>query len=154
MNAWLIIWHPLSERIKQTIKSRIAAILPSRTGEDQIQKVLQLLYANYSACSGLSDDIYVSEQVRFAKRDYPAKAIRPGRFPILTCGGNPLLRARQVFNLSVSKDEEGYQVLRWEENVYPTLDPKKDILEQLDAALPFKRKRMMFAARRNIITRQ
>jgi hypothetical protein len=147
MNPWLVTWEAMGDRLEMTIKNKIAAILPNQTSEKEVEKILYLLDANYSACSRLSDRIYVSEQVRFAKREYPNKALRLS-WRLISCGGNPFLLARQVFNLTVSEDE-GYQVLGWEETIYPQLAPDQDLVE---AQRPFKRKRMMYSTRTNKIS--
>jgi hypothetical protein len=150
MNPWLITWEPMGEREERTIKNRIAAILPNRTGEGNVIRAMYLLYANYSACSGLSDYIYVSEQLRFARWQFPYKAVRY-LFPEIHLGGNPFLYARPVRNLKIVEDEDGYQVVRWEEIIFPTIDTSKNVDEQVRAARPFKRRRMAYLTRTNTI---
>jgi hypothetical protein len=153
MSPWLVTWKAMSERTERTIKNRIAAILPNRIGTKEIKRTLQLIYANYLACSGLSDRIYISDQLRYAKYDCPYKATHI-IYPQITCGADPYLRARHAFDLTIEEDEDGYEVVRWEENVYPALDPKRETGEQIEEHLPFKRRRMMYSTRTNAITRQ
>ena len=151
MNPWLITWEPSGERIAKTITNRIAAILPNRTSDKQVEKTLYLLQANYAAYSGWPDSLYISEQVRFAKRHYAYKAVWNG-FEEITCGGNPFLFARRVFNLQVS-EQDGYEVLIWQENIYPNIDSTKDPIDQIKANRPFQKKWMTFSAKTNSIDR-
>ena len=146
-------WEPIGEKQAATIRNRIAAILPKQTSEREVIRTLYLLYANHLACSGLSDSLYVSEQLRFAKRDYPYKAQRP-LFPEISCGGNPYLFARPVYNLRVEEDKEGFQVLRWEQPIYP-YPPRgasvSDWSDEIQRRRPFKLRRMVFCAKNNMI---
>jgi hypothetical protein len=150
MNPWLITWEPTGKRAEKTIRNRIAAILPNRTGEEQVKKILHLLTANYWASSGLSGSVYISEQVACARGRHTFKAIRHF-FPVIECGSNPFLLARHVYNLAVSKDDRGYEEVRWEEPVFPAIDPNKDVHPQIEAARPLKRKRMLCLTRSNFL---
>jgi hypothetical protein len=149
MNPWLFRWHPMNPRIAKTIPNLIAAILPNRTGPAEVKKIMLLLHANYSARPGLSENVYLSEQVRFAKRDFPYKVMN-WFFPVYSCGGDPILIAQQVFDLQVFNHESG-ETLQWEENVYPKIRDGDDPSEVLDAALSFKRKRLTYTTATNTI---
>ncbi|MFL5340067.1 MAG: hypothetical protein ACJ8F7_07940 [Gemmataceae bacterium] len=153
MNPWLVTWEPMGAREAKLIRNRIAAILPNRTAERDIFRILELLYTNHSACSGLSEDVYVAEQVRFAKRTFPYKAQRHF-FPEITCGHNPFLFARPVFDLKVEEDAEGFQALRWEQPIYPYGISVDNWDEEIKRRLPFKRKRMKYCTRTNTIVQE
>ena len=124
MNPWLVTWEAAGPRAEGTIKNRIAAILPKLLGMRQVGRILEFLYANYLAHSGSSDSVFVSEQMRYATARHPYKATHASPpFMVLTCGANPHLRARQVFDLVVS-ETDGVESVRWEEAVNPVLNPK------------------------------
>jgi hypothetical protein len=156
MNPWLITWESMSKRASQGILNRIAAILPCQTSEREIKKILYLLLANHWAASGKPESVYVSEQVRFAKRDYPHKAQRH-LFPEISCGGNPFLFARPVYDLTIEKDEEGFEVLRWQQLIYP-YPPRgvsaSDWVDEIERKRPFKRRRKVFNTKTNTITKE
>jgi hypothetical protein len=152
LNPWLISWRASGERSERTIRNHIAAILPNKTSERDVERTMLLLYANYCACPGLSDELYLWEQIRFARRDYPYKVVQHP-FDQMVCGGNPFLEARMVFNLTFSSDEEGNEKLTWEENIYPALKPGVDPVEHIDAARPFKRQQMTYSTQTRKIER-
>jgi hypothetical protein len=150
INPWLIRWVCPSDR--HDVGNMIAAILPGRTSSRHVKDIMHLLYANYSAGCSKEGVIYVSEQVRYAKGGFPYKVVEYP-FEELICGASPYLLGRKVFNLIVSEVEgEWEQTMSWEENIYPVLDPNGDVLAQVAAAKPFKRRRWMFDAQANTIT--
>jgi hypothetical protein len=154
MNPWLVTWEHVLGRADQTIKKPIAAILPKRTPKKQIRVIMQLLYAGHIADFDAPASVNLFPLVHLAKRRAMNNVFRMGIFPVFYCGTKPMLKAQHVFNLRLSTDETGVQMLRWEENFYPTLDPTKDVGEQIDALLPFKRRRMIYSSRTNTITRE
>src|SRR4051794_11715303 len=92
INPWLVRWGCPNERPAKTIPNHIAALLPNRTSAKQVVEVMHLLYANYCAACGLPEMIYVAEQVRFARRQFPYKATVHA-FEEISCGANPFLVA-------------------------------------------------------------
>jgi hypothetical protein len=149
MNPWLVTWEPASNRAKNSVPNRIAAILPNQTSAEDVKRVLYLLLANYHACSGLSNSVYVSEQIRFAKREYPYKAVDLG-FDRISCGGNPSLHARRVYDLKLM-EQEGHQILQWEEPIYPILNQSEDPYEQAKKKRPFPRRMLRYYSRDNAV---
>src|SRR5436190_12913773 len=105
MNPWLLTWHPLGRLAVNTVPNLIAAVLPNRTASKQVGNIMLLLQAGYYANAGLPERLYVSEQVRFSKRDYPYKVVKQD-FEQYVCGGDPYLFARHVFNLKVSEEDD------------------------------------------------
>jgi len=54
--------------------------------------------------------------------------------------------------LKVAKDADYNETLTWEEDFYPALEPGKDAWEQIQALMPFKRKRRVFSTKTNTIS--
>jgi hypothetical protein len=151
LNPWLIRWYSTSNAIEGKIPNMIAAILPGQTSEKEVGKTMLLLLANYGARSAFSKTLYVSEQVRFARRDYPYKVVNHG-LGRMTCGHNLFLSAQKVCDLKLTAADD-YQILTWEENIYPVIQSEEDFEEQMAKARPFKRRQFTFDSRTNRIER-
>ena len=151
MNPWLLTWAPFGDSAKESTPNLIAGVLHNRTSERDVVKFMQFILAGHSAWCPRYKSVRVSELVRFAKRDYPYPVSR-GMFPEFCMGSNPMIVARQVFNLKVSYDDDGNDHLEWEENVYPHLDTKRDIPKQINDAMPFPRRHVRFSSITNTIT--
>jgi hypothetical protein len=67
LNPWLITWQPMSERTKTSVRNLIAAILPRQTGEEQVKRVMRLLYATHCAEGG---QLCISELVQYARKKW------------------------------------------------------------------------------------
>ena len=150
MSPWLITWDTSGEVIGSTIPNRIAAILPNRTGEETVEKIMHLLMANYAAHPGLSDRTYVSEQLRFARGNSPHR-IQRSMFGTLYLFGNPGLKARRVHNVKVVKPSDAEEELHWDEVVHPAIDLAGDVDKQVRLATPFKRRKMKYRSESNEI---
>jgi hypothetical protein len=153
VNPWLITWEAAGEKANG-IPNRIAAILHNRLPIREVVKVTRLLLANRDAYSPGASSIYVFEQVRFAQGKSPYTPI-PSMFPEVSCGGNPSLYARHAFNLKVSEDEGGEQVMTWEEDIFP-YPPRglqgASLVDWIRQHRPFNRRKKRFEARTNRIS--
>ena len=145
MNPWLITWETHTNRVRNPV----AAILHNTTSEESVCDMMRLLYANFLAAAG--DRLSPSEQVRFAKRQYLCKP-RRAQFGRLFSDDKPVLFARHVFAMRQSKDKEGYEMLTWEEGIYPQIaqDTRpEEIAKHFNRKMrrPRKRRQMTFYAR-------
>src|SRR5262249_46647052 len=128
------------------------AILPGRTSEKRVEEIILLLHANYFAVAGLpNESIHMSQQMRFAAGDNPYPVSRNG-VGEKACGGNPWLVARRVFDLTVF-NVDGLESMEWEQEEYPTIDPKKPAVDQFIVAMPFPRSHWRFDGKNNTMTR-
>ena len=149
MNAWIVTWHCLHEWHRKGVGNLIAAVLPGRTRPADVAKLVGLLYANYIATSSLPEKLYVSEQVRFARKKQLYKPQCNG-FGFITCHHNPypILLGRRAFDLK-EHEIQGHEMLTWEEECPADVDPTRDMGSQIGELLPLKRKKMKFCARTN-----
>ncbi len=119
--AWLITWEHVGDHAEPD--RRIAAILNPRWSPERVADIMHTLYAmsNYSA----------REKLRVAKNrkaaPYAAEfgQTRSGaRFRgLITCGHNPLLRARIVDDLRPDDGSEAVEGVLWREHSIPEGKP-------------------------------
>ena len=117
MVAWLITWEWQGGHAK--VKDNIASILNYRLSSERVLEIVELLYAN--------NKYDLSERLAYAKNKknnpYPAeyhriKLIRyMGR---ITCGHNPWLYARVVDNIRIEHNNDGREILKWDERPIPS----------------------------------
>jgi hypothetical protein len=131
MNPWLITW----EQSRKNIRNPIAAILHNTTSVREVCQMMAFLHANHVALG--NDRLYLSEQVKFAQRKYRCN-LRVGQFNRIFSQESPLLFARHVYNLRSSVKGDGYEILTWEEGIYPEV--KQDTTD-LEIARHFNRKK-------------
>jgi hypothetical protein len=112
MAYWLITWEFVDN------EEEIAAILNYRLSAEMVKRFVELLYVN--------KQFTLSERLEYAKNrknnTYLAEFERikgvqwQGR---INCGHNPWLCARLVDNLHIEIDNEGNEILRWDERPVP-----------------------------------
>jgi hypothetical protein len=145
LNPWLITWCPSGPAAETTVRNKIAAILHNQTSASDVEQIMRLLYANHCA---EGQQLYLSEQVRYARRDYHYTPVR-GPTNVISYGGNPFLMARIVHNLVVA-EEDGFDVVRWEEDRYlsPPAGAEVD-MEEFIRQHPPTRRRMVYFTQTN-----
>jgi hypothetical protein len=150
INPWLITWHPSGAAEEARVRNKVAAILHNRTSRADVEQIMRLLYANHYA-EGVQ--VYLSEQVRYARRDYQAKPVR-NPINVFTYGNNPFLQARLVHNLVVVQ-EAGFDVMRWEEDVYRNPPAGAEVeIEEFIRQHPPTRRRMVYITQSNEMRRE
>jgi hypothetical protein len=146
MNPWLITW----ETQRKETPNPIAAILHNTTSVATVGKTMELLYTNF--VSKGKKCVFPSAWVQFATRR-TGFGTRLGQFKRIISNTNPMLYARVVFNLKLLKDEEGWEVIEWEEGVYPKLTKENHSPEYVAKFFNRKKRRpkrrhpMMFHAK-------
>jgi hypothetical protein len=122
--AWLITWEWAGDHTK--VENKVVAILDYRYSGRTILKFVEWIY--------LSNQFAFHEQIAYAKdrnnNPYPAKF---GTIDVkeigqalseseITCGHNPWLLARRVYNLQAYIDANGNEHLEWKQRGYTTLE--------------------------------
>jgi hypothetical protein len=105
LNPWLITWE-IENKSNRVPDCLIAAILPNETPCTEVAKLMQFIYY----CIG--GTIY--EKLGFARKRLGYKAFNYAPKEELHLGESPWLRARHVFNLTVTGNEEE-EVVTWDE---------------------------------------
>src|SRR5438132_12383122 len=105
-NPWLITWEIVNPN-NPIPKNLIAAMLHSQTSEGDVKRLMTFLYHTEGG--------YLSEQLRFAKRDYIEKPFRVDRFPRFQLGSSPFLYARHVRDFKVERTEDWDEIATWTE---------------------------------------
>ncbi len=117
MKAWLVTWEWCGEHTKRNDK--FAAILNPRFSGKRVCELVGFMYrlAEYS----------LSDQAEYAKNKgydpYPAKFGRMMDGSTweggITCGHNPFLHARLVDDLTVERNAEGKEEVKWKKRPRP-----------------------------------
>jgi hypothetical protein len=104
--AWLIMWKWSGEQAKA--QNRVVAIVSSRKSASIIKKLVEQIWA--------INRLYWHEQVAFARYSknlaYKAEVSKIVEGHV-TCGHNPWLEAKRVYDLRAYVDEDGNQRLEW-----------------------------------------
>jgi hypothetical protein len=104
---WLITWKIVNEH-NPVPDNLIAAILPNRISTSDVQRIMYLLYHNESG--------YLSEQLRFARRQHGHKVYSHPMQMKYSLGSSPFLFARQVFNFKLQQDDNGDEIATWDDH--------------------------------------
>jgi len=103
--AWIVY------RTGTDINREVVTVLDSRKSPDRVAELVEQLYmvGNYTVC----------EKLHYATRKhdnpYPAKIEWIDRRALITCGHNPWLEAKVVHNLKLAVNENGCQILTWDD---------------------------------------
>ena len=103
--AWLVTWETTGDYVK-TDKNVVAAVLNPRLWGHTVRELLEFIYVN--------EELDLHGRLEYAKSKttpYRAEVIKNG----VICGHNLFLWARPVENLRVVEDENGQEILAWEE---------------------------------------
>jgi hypothetical protein len=120
MKAWLITLEWNGEHA--AVEDRIVAILSARMSGEQVRRHVDFYYT--SRKSALREKLDLARYSKPAQPTYPAEFVRIGPQQIqwlghITCGDNPWLCARKVVNLKIAKNDDGREVLGWQELSLP-----------------------------------
>lgn len=142
MNPWLITW----EQSRKSIRNPIAAILHNTTSVGRVSQIMTFLHANHVALG--NDRLYLSEQVKFGQRKDRCN-VRVSQFNRIFSQESPLLFARHVYDLRSSVKGDGYEILTWEDGIYPEVNQDTTDMEiarhfYRKKRRPRKRVRMVF----------
>jgi hypothetical protein len=123
MKAWLITWVWGGEHA--AVEDPIVAILSARMSGEQVRRYVDFYYT--SRKSALREKLDLARYYKPAQPNYPAEFVRIGPQQIqwpghITCGHNPWLYARKVDNLKFVENEDGQEVLGWQELSFPSLN--------------------------------
>lgn len=105
MFAWLVTWETTGNYVRAD-KGEIAAVLNPRLWGHTVRELLEFIYVN--------EELDLHGRLEYAKSKttpYRAEVAENGYI----CGHNLFLWARPVENLRVVEDENGQEVLAWEE---------------------------------------
>lgn len=119
MKAWLITWDWIGEHAK--VEDPVVDILSSRISAEAVRNYVERIYIAQTAS--------LREKLEFAQYNSPTRPIYPAEFATfgrrgtyqgrITCGHNPSLLARKVYNLRIDIDVEGNEALLWDETPIP-----------------------------------
>jgi hypothetical protein len=132
-SAWLLEWIGNPWEMKH-VKCCIAGVLSGRFKSDRLTDVMPAIYLNHIGTRA-SEVPSIGAMIRTAKGEdvYPVRRSPHGE---LVCGASPLwLVGRKVRKVALS-ERHGFDVLEWEQDVCPALDPKKGPIEQLENLVP------------------
>ncbi len=123
MKAWLITWVWSGEHA--AVEDPIVAILSARMSGKTVRRYVGFHYASRMAT--LREKLDQARYNNPAQPTYPAEFVRIGPQQIqwqghITCGHNPWLYARKVDNLQIVKNDDGQEVLGWQELPLPNLN--------------------------------
>ena len=118
MTGWLLTWEWIGDHAKKD--KPFITVLNYRRSSEYVRKFVEQLYAIYY----YSDQEILALARNKENNPYPAEfnAIKGVTWAEqITCGHNPFIFARLVDDLKFETDQEGNEVLKWDERPPPKL---------------------------------
>lgn len=153
--VWLITWECVGTYAEIAIRNKVAAVLPIRSAEEFVERVMKLLYFNQQTAG--KERLYLETQLQGLREmgglKKNRKRIMKSRFGTMSfASSNPWLKARVAFNYKIetirSKTEE-FSIAKWEEEIEPAISGLSD--KEIEAKLPLKKRKMQYNTKRNVI---
>ena len=152
----LITWQCEGSNAEKVIQNKIAAVLPIRSADDFVERVMKLIYFNQHTQG--KQRLYLETQLQGLKELGGIKRnrmrVNTSRFGIKSySSSNPWLKAREAFNYKVIVKQSKtapYCIASWEELIEPSTLGLSDL--EIQKLLPLKKRKMQYDTRTNLIT--
>ncbi len=128
MNAWLLTWEGVVDKVLLDDDNKIVTILPGRMAQKSVELIVDVLYTR---CLWTANDLrYFANRKK--EREEQFKAVY-GLYPRIFYGNVPniFIYARQVTDLVVEKDEDQKQEhVRWTDPPYLVQNSENKLIEK------------------------